>query len=107
MNQKLNLNVNKIELSMSKINIFNNNDLDLLLSCLKVEKWNENAGVSFHGHQNLIVKSKYKQYIFESSNHDTPLIMPSKTLLKCIDTFMEVIWQEMKSSHKTSNSSDN
>lgn len=91
---------------MSKISIFSKIDLDLLLSCLKIEKWNENAGVSFHGHQNLIVKFKHKQYIFESSNHDTPLIMPPKTLIKCIDTFMEVIWQEMRNSHKTSNSSD-
>jgi len=87
---------------MKQIYIFNQSDLDLFLSCLKINKWNSNAGTSFRGHSDIVLKYKKKKCIFESNDEDTPIIMPADTLMKCIDTFMQVIWQEMKGSHQSS-----
>eukprot|EP01047_Picozoa_sp_COSAG01_P037330 COSAG01_NODE_2960_length_6792_cov_24.183573_4_plen_86_part_00 len=80
---------------MNKVKLLSKDDLSFYLDCTKVEKWQSNAGIQHKIHPQLKIIKEKDKLKFQSKDMDTPLMIEPKILLECIDSFHQIIFQEL------------
>ena len=80
---------------MEKFKLLNSKQLLNYLDCIKVNNFNKNAGYQENYVNNISISRNNGSLKIKNTSDESPLILDSKTLIECIETFNKVIFQEL------------